>query len=126
MANEQNLKKSTPSEARANGRKGGVASGKARREKKTMQKILDELLDMPVADMQQVTKLAAKLGIERTKSVKELFTVVAMLNSLKTAKLDDLEKIARLLGEQTAVNDAETDAQKKFLAAVRKAVTDAD
>lgn len=41
MANEQNLRVPTSSEARRNGRKGGIASGQARRERKKMR---DDLL----------------------------------------------------------------------------------
>lgn len=41
MANEQNLRTPTSEEARERGRKGGIASGKARRERKTLK---DELL----------------------------------------------------------------------------------
>lgn len=43
--NPQNLKKNlTPDEARTQGQKGGIASGKARREKKTLQEELLALL----------------------------------------------------------------------------------
>lgn len=48
MANEQNLKTPSPSEARSRGRKGGIASGKARREKKLFKETLETLLDMPM------------------------------------------------------------------------------
>lgn len=40
MANAKNLKRLSPSEARENGRKGGLASVKARRERKTMRELL--------------------------------------------------------------------------------------
>lgn len=46
MANIENLKVPTSEEARINGRKGGIASGKARREKKTMRETLEMLLEM--------------------------------------------------------------------------------
>lgn len=49
MANEQNLKPYKPGrsreEAQKAGRKGGIASGEARRRKKTMREILEKLLD---------------------------------------------------------------------------------
>ena len=49
MANEENLKPFTSDqsreEAKKNGRKGGIASGKARREKKLLKDYLQELLD---------------------------------------------------------------------------------
>lgn len=101
MANESNLKPvRSEEEARAKGRKGGVASGKARREKKTIQNILTALCDSKCSDIPQFKKIAAKLGLDGDKSVKELFTLVSTLNALKTAKMDDLGKMAELLGEQ--------------------------
>ena len=45
MANEQNLRTPSTEEARKIGRKGGIASGKARREKATMLSTLKKLLD---------------------------------------------------------------------------------
>ncbi len=45
MANEQNLKVPTSEEAREYGRRGGIASGEARREKATMKKTLEMLLN---------------------------------------------------------------------------------
>ena len=46
MANERNLKPArTKSEARERGRKGGIASGESRREKKTFRETLEALLD---------------------------------------------------------------------------------
>ena len=45
MANEQNLKVPTSSEARANGKKGGIASGEARRAKKSLREAMQVLMD---------------------------------------------------------------------------------
>lgn len=51
MANEQNLNPvRSKSEAKERGRKGGIASGKARREKRTLQEIAKTLLSMPMED----------------------------------------------------------------------------
>ena len=44
MANEQNLKVPTSEEAREYGRLGGIASGKARQERATMKKVLEDML----------------------------------------------------------------------------------
>lgn len=46
MANEQNLRTPTTEEAREIGRKGGLASAKARREKKTLKMELEALLEI--------------------------------------------------------------------------------
>ena len=105
MANEKNLKIPTSEEAREIGRKGGIASGKARREKKTIQKILDELLNQKCNDSTQFKRIASKLGIESNKSIKELLTYLAIINTAKNANLDELGKITKLIGEQTEMND---------------------
>lgn len=127
MANESNLKPvRSKEEARAKGRKGGVASGKARREKKTIQNILTALCDSKCSDIPQFQKIAAKLGLDGDKSVKELFTLVSTLNALKTAKMDDLGKMAELLGEQRELQSESEEQQTTFLEAIKKAVTDED
>ena len=107
-------------------RQGGIASGIARREKKTVQKILNDFLSTAVKDNPQVSKLAAKMGLQDDRSIKDLFTIVCTLNTLKDGNLSDLERLSKLLGEQTEVADTEAEKQAAFLDAVKKAVTDAD
>ena len=127
MANEQNLKPiRTESEAREKGRNGGIASGAARREKKTVQKILNDFLSTAAKNNPQVSKLAAKIGLRDDGSIKDLFTIVCTLNTLKDGNLSDLERLSKLLGEQTEIADTEAQKQAAFLDAVKKAVTDAD
>ncbi len=89
-------------EAVENGRKGGIASGQARREKKTIQKILADLLDGQIKDSPQFAKLASKMGVESDKSIKDIFTMVCLLNSVKSGNLGDLERLSKLLGEDNA------------------------
>ena len=123
MANEQNLThKLTVSEQR----KGGQKSAQVRREKKTVQKILNDFLSTAAKDNPQVSKLAAKMGLQEDGSIKDLFTIVCTLNTLKDGNLSDLERLSKLLGEQTEVADTEAEKQAAFLDAVKKAVTDAD
>ena len=103
--NEKNLipnEERTPRERRENARKAGIASGKARREKKTIQKILADLLDSEIKDSPQFAKLASKMGVESDKSVKDIFTMVCLLNSVKSGNLGDLERLSKLLGEDNA------------------------
>lgn len=47
--NDENLKALTPSEAREMGRKGGIASGIARREKKQFREAAQAILNMPIS-----------------------------------------------------------------------------
>ena len=123
MPNEQNLThKLTVSEQR----KGGQKSAQVRREKKTVQKILNEFLSTAAKDNPQVSKLAAKIGLQDDGSIKDLFTIVCTLNTLKDGNLSDLERLSKLLGEQTEIADTEAQKQAAFLDAVKKAVTDAD
>ena len=106
--NEKNLKPiRTESEAREKGRKGGIASGQARREKKTIQKILADLLDSEIKDSPQFAKLASKMGVESDKSVKDIFTMVCLLNSVKSGNLGDLERLSKLLGEDKQNENAD-------------------
>ena len=123
MANEQNLThKLTVSEQR----KGGQKSAQVRREKKTVQKILNDFLSTSAKDNPQVAKLAAKIGLKSDDSIKDLFTIVCTLNTLKDGNLSDLERLSKLLGEQTEIADTEAQKQAAFLDAVKKAVADAE
>ena len=129
MANEKNLipfDERTKTEQREIARQGGIASGVARREKKTIQKILNDFLSTAAKDNPQVAKLAAKMGLKSDDSIKDLFTIVCLLNTMKDGNLSDLERLSKLLGEQTEIADTEAQKQAAFLDAVKRAVTDAD
>ena len=120
MANEnKNLipqNERTKDEQREIARQGGIASGKARREKKTIQKILADLLDSEIKNSPQFAKLAAKMGVQGDKSVKDIFTMVCLLNSVKSGNLGDLERLAKLLGEDK--DDANADVMSKLDAVI--------
>ena len=108
--NEKNLiplNERTKSEQREIATQGGIASGKARREKKTIQKILADLLDSEIKDSPQFAKLASKMGVESDKSVKDIFTMVCLLNSVKSGNLGDLERLSKLLGEDKQNENAD-------------------
>ena len=108
MANANNLKNGEATQFRTGeeqveiARQGGIASGQARREKTTIQKILADLLDSEIKDSPQFAKLASKMGVESDKSVKDIFTMVCLLNSVKSGNLGDLERLSKLLGEDNA------------------------
>lgn len=126
MANEKSLipqSERTKSEQREIARQGGIASGIARREKKTVQKILDDYLDSKIEGSQTLEAIAQEVGLSSDKSIKELITVACLINTLKKGDISDLEKIAKLLGEPMEVTDEETRKQVSFLEAVKKAVT---
>lgn len=115
--NEKNLKNGEATRFRAGeqqveiAKKGAEASVKKRKETRTIQQILKTVLDGDVSTLQQFAPLARKLGLESDKSIKEVYTILCLLNSVKTANLGDLEKITKLLGEQ--VTETSSDEQKQ-------------
>ena len=99
MANEKNLKPQAHTLTVEEQSKGGQKSGESRRNKKAMREILAEILDSPATSNPQFAKLAAKMGIEGDKSVKDMFALVCLINSFKEGNLADLERAVKLLGE---------------------------
>ena len=126
MPNEQNLRPCGHKFTQEEAKRGGINSAIARREKKTVQKILNDFLSTSAKDNPHVAKLAAKMGLRSDDSIKDLFTIVCILNTMKNGNLSDLERLSKLLGEQTEIADTEAQKQAAFLDAVKKAVTDAD
>ena len=96
MANPQNLipnSERTPSERKENCTKAGIASGKARREKKKLAQALREMMDEKIAD-----------GLTR----QEAFLKKALANSFNgSPNLDDLLKIQKLMGEEKTTIETE-------------------
>lgn len=107
MANEKNLIPQAHTLTVEEASKGGQNSVKARREKKTIQKILADLLDSEINDSPQFAKLASKMGVESDKSVKDIFTYICVLNSVKSGNLGDLERLSKLLGEDKQNENAD-------------------
>ena len=107
MANEKNLIPQAHTLTVEEASKGGQNSGKSRREKKTIQKILSDLLDSEIKDSPQFAKLASKMGVESDKSIKDIFTLVCLLNSVKSGNLGDLERLSKMLGEDKQNENAD-------------------
>ena len=126
MANKENLIPQAHVLTVEEQSKGGKKSVEVRRQKKTVQKILNDFLSTAAKDSPQVSKLAAKMGLQDDGSIKDLFTIVCTLNTLKDGNLSDLERLSKLLGEQAEIADTEAQKQAAFLDAIKKAVTDAD
>ena len=84
MANEQNLipnSERSPNEVRENGKKGSIASGKARRQKKLLRECLEILLEKEMTDKKGETMtgaeaLSAKLFKEAMKGNVKAFEVL--------------------------------------------------
>ena len=87
MTNETNLNPvRSEGEARERGRAGGIASGKARREKRMMRETLDILLSMPLrngksADVDSIKNFAAMKG--KNISVQEAIMIAQVQKAMK-------------------------------------------
>lgn len=87
MTNEQNLDPvQSKEEARKRGRAGGIASGKARREKKKMRETLEILLSMPMkagkfADVESIRHFAALKG--KNISVQDAIMIAQIQKAMK-------------------------------------------
>lgn len=120
MANEQNLilKDSAQSreEAQRNGRKGGIASGKARRERRALKETLETLLAMPLkggkcADLETIKNVASLKGKNIT--VQEAIMVAQVQKALK-GDIRSAEYIREIIGdEDTRDNSLEIIITKK-------------
>ena len=91
MANPQNLRVPTPSEARENGRKGGIRSGEVRRERAMMKQELEAMLKQTADDNTYKNKVTLGLlanAIDKTKggSPEAYKTILAVLGELKEEK----------------------------------------
>lgn len=100
MANEQNLKpanKRTKSEHREIARKGGVASGKARRKKANLKKAFETILQAEVASP-NVKKQLEELGFDSTN---EMALAMVMMQKAMKGNVRAFEQISRLTAIDT-------------------------
>lgn len=95
MANEQNLipaNKRSKSEARKNGSKGGIASGKARRKKANLKKAFETILQAEVASP-NVKKQLEELGFDSTN---EMALAMVMMQKAMKGNVRAFEQISKL------------------------------
>lgn len=103
MANEKNLVPQTersPSEAREMGRKGGIASGAARRRKKSMKQKMQLLLSLPAAGNDQA-ELAA-MGVEPGDMDNEMVLIKALFLAAAEGDTKAFDRIQDVLGRTVA------------------------
>ena len=113
MANKQNLKIPTSKEARENGRKGGIASGEARRKKKLLKECIDCLLEEDVEEngktMSGAEALAVKLFEEARNGNVKAFEVLRDTAGQKPAEKvvvsnidpDVIAQVERMVNSET-------------------------
>lgn len=132
MANSNNLKNCEATQFRTGeeqvkiARQGGIASGQARREQRTIQKIFADYLDREVKSNKNLKKLAQNLGVSCDKSIKELATVACLINTLEKGDIDKLIKVMELLGETVEKEDNNKDVEETLAVIKECAYADRD
>lgn len=112
MANEENLilftSEQSREEAQKNGRIGGVASGVARRRKKSLKEAADLFLSLPVSDTKQWNKIS-KQGVDPEDIDNQMAIIVGL--SMKAAKGDSkaAKVLFDLLGEDASAQNQPQD-----------------
>lgn len=97
MTNEQNLRVPSSEEARELGRKGGIASGKARRRKADLKRAFNTILKADVAN-ENISKQLEALGFEATN---EMALAMVMMQKAMKGNVNAFEQIARLVAIDT-------------------------
>ena len=103
MANEgiENLKPvRSKEEARERGRAGGIASGKARREKRDRKQMASDLLDLTMQGA-GVDKIKKFFGMKDTELNAYQVTVLScLMKAMQKGDANALEKLLKIAGEQ--------------------------
>ena len=105
MANEQNLTPFTSDqnreEAAKNGSKGGIASGKARREKRDRKQRASELFDLTMQGA-GVEKIKKFFNINEDLTAYETMVLSCFMKAMQKGDANALEKLLKISGEQFA------------------------
>lgn len=102
MANIQNLipnSERTPSERRANAKKAGIASGEARRQKKTLKEQMELLLSLPVKD-ESTKGFIESLGIDPESIDNATAIILSMYQEALKGNTKAFELIRDTIGEK--------------------------
>ena len=100
--NESNLipnSERSPEEVRENGRKGGIASGVARRRKKTLKEAMDLLLSLPLKDP-KVKKEIEKMGINPDDIDNQMAIAIAQWKEAAKGNTKAYANIEATIGEK--------------------------
>lgn len=115
MPNEKNLipfNKRTESEQREIAQKGGIASGAARRRKRSMREAADYYLSLPETDRRRVNAMLRD-GIDTEDIDNQMAVVMGIAESAKRGNPQAASVLLKMLGEDTAQDDPAADALAK-------------
>lgn len=102
MANEQNLipmDQRSESEARELGREGGIASGAARRRKKSLKEAADLYLSLPVTDRRTWNKIA-RHGVDPDDIDNQMAMIIGLTMAATAGDAKAAKVIIDLIGEE--------------------------
>lgn len=108
MANIENLKVPTSEEARKYGAMGGIASGEARRQKKSLREKAKLLMSLSIQDQEELLK-AQELGLNEEDIDIEMMNLIHMLNIIKKENFNSVgafNTLKELTDEQVETNEA--------------------
>lgn len=101
MANEQNLipmDQRSEEEARELGRKGGMASGAARRRKRSLKEAADIFLSLPVSDKRSRNRIA-RTGVDPEDIDNQMAMIIGLTMAATAGDAKAAKVIVDLLGE---------------------------
>lgn len=111
MSNEKNLipfNKRTESEQREIAQQGGIASGKARRRKRSMKEAADYYLSLPETDRRRVNALLRD-EVEPEDVDNQMSVVMGMAEAAKRGDARAANVLLKMLGEDNPPDDTATD-----------------
>jgi len=104
VANEQNLLKAedlTSKQLRDRARKGGIASGKARREKRDRKQMASDMLELMMQGA-GVEKIKKFFGIDGEINAYQTMFLSCVMKAMQKGDANALEKLLKISGEQFA------------------------
>lgn len=127
MSNEKNLipfNKRTESEQREIAQQGGIASGKARRRKRSMKEAADYYLSLPETDRRRVNALLRD-EVDPEDVDNQMSVVMGMAEAAKRGDARAANVLLKMLGEDNPPDDTAADAleaARKLLGGVDSAI----
>lgn len=106
MANESNLLRPedlTPEQRRENARKAGIASAKAKKERKAIKEQLEMLLELPLKDKNTKSKIK-KLGINADDLNNQMAMVISIYQKALKGDVNAFKEIRDTIGEKPQEN----------------------
>lgn len=108
MANEQNLipmDQRSKSEARELGREGGIASGAARRRKRSLKEAADLYLSLPVKDLRMLKKITEE-GVDPEEIDNQMAMIIGLTMAATAGNAKAAKVIIDLIGEEDSQGEA--------------------